>query len=210
MAWLLSDKPLGRYLPRIVTQPTGPELVQQQSEYGRAHPDAFPFLGQWTRQGVHLPAELLPASGLVTSSHKTLPDHFSLGGLGFSQRLKDLVEAMEPQIHQFKEVPLAYATGQPVSGRYYAVVLGHMANNQVVTSQSTIEASTSPGLSPIRIPTAKDQNRICIDRSASSGWHMWHAWDIYSKIVVSNELHDQMIAAGIESFDYIEMREINS
>jgi hypothetical protein len=210
MAWLLSDKPLARYLPRVATRPTGPELVQWQSEYGRARPDAFPRLGQWTKQGVHIPTELLPASGQVTSSHKTLPDHFSLGGLGFSQRLKDLVEELEPRVHQFKEVPLAYATGQPVPGKYYAVVLGHMANNQVVTSLSTIEANTSTALSLIRIPTTKDQNRICIDRSASPGWHMWYAWDIYSKILISNELYARMMSAQIASFDFIEMREINS
>lgn len=207
MAWLLNSRSLARYLPRAETQPAAVELVSRQSAYGRAHPELFPKIGQWRQQGVWLPKDLLPDTARIVSAHKALPDYFSLAGLAFSNRLKEVVESLEPGVHQFKEVSVNLRSGVTAADRYYAVVLGHMASDQVVLEQSTIEPNTSPSLARIRPPEARDQKRICIDRSRSAGWHLWFAWDIYSRMIASNDLYSLMKREKITCFEYIELLE---
>ena len=210
MAWLVQTKPLARYVPRTETTPSGQELFRAQSAYHERHPGFFKFSTEFPNQGVPLPDELLPRAAQVKTAHKRLPDIFSLAGLGVSERLKNSIEALEPGVHQFKEVPVVMKDASPAIGRYFATVLGHLATDQVVLEQSTIAPSSGIGLAKIAVPTPEDDEKVVIDRTRTDGWNIWYSKDIYWMITISNELKALWDGMGVDCNVYVRLGETDS
>jgi hypothetical protein len=207
---LVRTKPLARYVPQVETLPSGTELFQAALDYHERHPGFFQYGGEFRSQGVLLPDELLPRAARVKSARKKLPDIFALSGLGVSERLKDSIEALEPGVHQFKEVPVTMKDGNPAPGRYFTTVVGHLARDQVVLERSTIAFYAGSALTKIAPPMSGDDGKVVIDRSRTGGWHLWYSEDIYSKETISDELKERWDALGVDCNLYIYLREVGS
>jgi len=210
MAWLMQTKVLARYVPKVETIPSGIDLTKRRNVYGREHPELFPRRSEWTCQGVFLPDDLFPVRACIKSRHKSLPDAINLAGFGFSERLKDIVESVEPGVHQFHEVPVFMPSGEPAPMRYFAAIIGHIATDQVVVEASTIGPGNPKGFSKIKAPTPQDHNKIAIDRAKTPGWHLWDSWDIYLTLTVSDRLREKIIGSGVHCFDFTRLIEIDA
>ena len=211
MAWLVKTKPLARYVPKVETTPLGQELHAAQVSYHEHNPGFFWWPVEFKSQGVLLPDELLPTAARVKSAHKSLPDMFNLNGLGVSERLKASIEALEPGVHQFKEVPVTMKDGSAAPGRYFATVLAHVAEEQVVLDQSTMPRRSDPSRwAQIPVPQRGDDGKIVIDRSKSPNWHIWYSLDIYRRLTISDELKRRWDALGVNSAYYVRLGEIGA
>lgn len=210
MAWLVQTKPLARYVPHVETTPSGQELFRAKSAYYERHPGFFKFATEFGNQGVLLPDELLPQAAHVTSAHKTLPDIINLAGLGVSERLKNSIEALEPGVHQFKEVPVRMKNASPAIERYFAAVLGHLSTDQVVLEQSTIAPSSGTGLAKIAVPAPGDDGKVVIDRSRTHGWHIWYSKDIYWMMTISDELKRRWNSLGVNCANFVRLAEVGA
>ncbi|CAN5867823.1 hypothetical protein BH11PSE6_BH11PSE6_01030 [soil metagenome] len=211
MAHLMLDKSHQRYRPRTESVPPTREVVRARNAYGWNNSGQFPFgPASWDRQGVRLPETLFPRSVHIQSGTGALPDAINAGGfLGCSQRLKDVIEELEPGVHQFHPVPVTVKAGERTPTTYYATVLGRALVDQVVLEQSTMKRSNGGGFAKVDNPSLWDGGKIAIDRSLSSGWHVWISWDLYTHWTCSDELKARLDAAKISCFDYIELRQIN-
>lgn len=73
----------------------------------------------------------------LRTSHKALPDIFQLAGdICISERIKDIIESAEPQIHQFFELSLLQRDDVPFEGRYFLLNICQVLDSIVIEKSS--------------------------------------------------------------------------
>ena len=75
---------------------------------------------------------------------KTLPDIFHAGPeVCVNQSLRDTVESLEPDVHQFLPITLLRANGVPFAGQYYLLNIGQVLES-VVFDRSNLRWEKTP------------------------------------------------------------------
>ncbi len=110
------------------------------------------------------PAEDVPARGILTSRHKRLPDLFTTQGIPtVCQEFHDIIEDLEPSVHQFFPFEIVRKNGRPVEGRgpfYLLNILNKfdsivVAKSNVSWMQSeTKDGGKTPGWLSVRPETS--------------------------------------------------------
>lgn len=184
MAWLIKTKAFPRWTVGTRTEPPVAEIYEERQAYHFAHPELSPDNRMVWTQGVKLPADCFPQKAHVLSSTRTPPDFLTIAGWGFSERVRQIVEAHDPGRHQFVKVETFRRDGTLTPQPYFAFSAGNVARNQVVAELTTAERSSEGWL---RMPRREDHNLITINRVESASWHLWMSREIGDLLTISNE-----------------------
>jgi hypothetical protein len=127
----------------------------------------------------------------------------------FSPDLKELVEKLEPGVHQFVHVPISLGKGgEPLSS--YAVSVRTVLDDIVDYDRSPIGTRQTPwGTRLLNMPSINQGKMISIYRSKVAGKHLWVSSQISTKITISNELHNLIVERRLKGLDFIEINEVN-
>ena len=144
---------------------------------------------------------------IATSSHKSLPDFFSLGGfLVVTERFREIVERLEPQTHQFLGVKLFKEKGLPIEGpRFFLNVFQKV--DALVIEESNVEwidhpETTSPHLPGRILPAFRSLHRgpgplqLVLSRQAIGTRHLWRGDRYFSAALFCS---DQLLEAIAEA-----------
>lgn len=112
----------------------------------------------------------------VKSKHKELPDIFpGPGPFNCSPRFKDLVEELEPGIHEFINFEILMQNGEPVEGGYFHFNVLQVLD-AIIPEKSTIEYGMSAlGKETWIITEPTVSEKFTFDQSVINGKHLW--WD---------------------------------
>lgn len=81
----------------------------------------------------------MPRQVEIGKKKKKLLDYFSIrGDLGVSQAFKDLLEEMEPGVHQFFPLEVRRKDGEPVEGQYYLFVISVLLDTALIPEKSNV------------------------------------------------------------------------
>ena len=193
----------------LVRRPTNwLESYHRLQAFGDANPNLFRYPTNFTRQGVCLPRDTLIENVEIECPSQHLPDVVVAGEIAVSAKLREVIENVEPGVHQFHRLPVTCLKGERATVDYYILIAGNGAVlDQVDLEASTIARKTSGGLSKIIPPMRSDNDKIVINRIATAWWHLWWSWDIYNYLTISDEMKAAIEAAGIECLEFISMRE---
>jgi hypothetical protein len=208
MPYLLMQKPLGQYVVATETEPPKRDMFKALTAYQDQHLATLPFGAHpLLRQGVRIPEYLFPSSARITQSATKRPPHIvGFGFTGVSMTLKCLIEDLEPEVHQFLEVPFYLKRGEPAPEPYFAMVIGSCIDRYIDFERSTVRrfqrndgSRYIEGLSPNYPAT------VVVRSGAVGKRHLWTSLETGAIITVSNRLHDAMLSARIRGFDYFEL-----
>lgn len=151
----------------------------------------------------------VPTTADETKGRKKLADIFSMPGLNaVSSRFRDLVEGLEPGVHQFFPLKLFYKNGSRVEEDYF-VFNCTVSFDCLLTAQSEV---TWYGLDdPNECPRVRVgwRDRIVLSRPAIAGRHVWCPLKIrHAGIYVSDEMYAQMSEMEMKYFDSCECDEV--
>lgn len=205
MAWLMQTKVLPRWTIGTRTEPPAAEVHKTRLAYHFAHPELTPDNRYVWKQGVRMPAELFPRKAYILSSTRNPPDFLTIQGWGFSERVRQIVEAHDPGRHQMVGVQTFLRDGTPTPQPYFAFCTGNVARNQVVAELTTAERSKEGWLLE---PRRDDHNLITINRVESATWHLWMSREIGDALTISDELRQAFEKAGVKGLDYTQVAEL--
>lgn len=213
MAWLMDNKLLNACAPVVRRSESTLAALRNLNAYGEAHPELFPIKMAFSRHGVPIPRELLPISASVECRENELPEILLVGDLAISPALKRVIEAVEPNVHQFHSIPITCLRRGSAIVEYFILVVGHAIYDQVDLSRTTQplrpNAPDIRGVSKVVAPTEADGQKIAIFRDQSRRWHMWWSWDIHFNLTISNELKAAIEAADLRCLTFTELLEVN-
>ncbi|MCP4079957.1 MAG: hypothetical protein GY743_06900 [Planctomycetaceae bacterium] len=85
------------------------------------------------------PADQAARDVVIGKKWKVLPDFFSINGeFGVSQAFKDLLEEMEPGVHQFFPLEIRRKDGGSVEGNYYVFVTCVLLDTALIPEKSNV------------------------------------------------------------------------
>jgi hypothetical protein len=96
-----------------------------------------------------------------------LPDRL----LAVDATLKEIIETLEPGVHQFWPLRITLPKGQDFSGPYYGMVIRCFIDS-FVPEQSDVRQSEDVFFA--KGPTKKDYGNLTVSKSAVAGAHLWH------------------------------------
>lgn len=205
MAWIISSHPSARYTVGTTTVPEASALQKQRNAYYDEDPAGRgPYGYGLLHQGLRLPEDLFPSEAHVRSSTKNPPDMLTIAGLGVSERFKELIERLEPGVHQFVHVPTFLRGGAPTPKRYYAMVLGQAATHQIVDELTTVQRNPDGIILP---PSRLMRGDLVIDRRETAGWHAWTSADIYRLFTISDELNALFMKEKVHGLERVPLIE---
>jgi hypothetical protein len=175
-----------------------------------------PPLGFTYYGGVPIDSTMVASEFFLISSHKQLAGIFSISGYwGCSGEFKDIVEELEPGVHQFfpvrtitrlrSEKPITrLRDGGPVDDQYFILNCLQLVDAIVPEKSSgpTFRMAVAGGREPTFF-TARDH--VCLSKDRIAGKHLWRGktealYDGY--YLVSNELMARIKAAKLKGYDY--------
>lgn len=206
MAWIISQQPLPRWTVGTRTVPEAKALHQERLAYRFEDPAGrTPYKGSILQQGLKVPERLFPREAHVMSSTRNPPDLLTIAGWGMSERLKGLIERLEPDVHQFVPVQTFLRDGTPTPQRYYAVVLGRVATNQIDDELTTMQRNPE-GRIEVPMPDGI-LGAVVINRNETLGWHAWFSRDIFNSFTISDELNALLKAENVQGLQRVHLAE---
>lgn len=204
MAWGFKRISSSRWVVDTELTPSSSDLIQARNEY-QLHSTVPWRFGPIHAQGIRVPAELFPTEARMTSSvlGRTL-DFLTIAGMGVSERIKDIIEALEPGKHFFYEVKTFLRNGDKTPLRYYCIVIGTVIERQIVQELS------DPRLFPLRSFLLENDNSVTltIDRSQTRGCHLWYCPEMKWHTYISDEMKSEFMKAGVRGQQYRYLDEV--
>ena len=143
-------------------------------------------------------ASTVPTRARLTSDHKELPDFIKMKGCwAVSEKFKDLVEGLEPHVHQFFPVQLTVDASVKSSGKYFLLnicqkvdaVIPERSNVSLVLNEATGNILIHPGAGP---------PKWTLDKSLIKEWHLWRGdRQLRNKVFFSDKLMDGVHREGL-------------
>ncbi|WP_424932473.1 imm11 family protein [Amaricoccus macauensis] len=101
---------------------------------------------------------------------KRMPDVCPMPGLNaVSSRFRDLVEELEPGVHQFFEIEFREQDGIPIPGQYYTFNCPRRIDTILVNESGLGWKEARNGMPTPNTP----RRQFCISSNASGGAHIW-------------------------------------
>ena len=103
--------------------------------------------------------EAVPRRGVLKSGHKKLPDLFRcVGTLAVNETFRDLVESIEPSVHQIFPFEFVSKKGAPIPGKgpYYLLNVMQkfdsvlVSKSNIIWSDTLVDAIESTGLAKLK------------------------------------------------------------
>ncbi|CTQ51842.1 hypothetical protein LP7551_00358 [Roseibium album] len=158
--------------------------------------------------GNPITVEGFPRALKIVSAHKTLPDFFLLSGkYAVSDRMKDVLEKLEPGVHQYIPVILQKKSGEPFEGEFF-VLHPCSAVDAIVPEQSDVSFHTTPA-GRITMRFKKVRPKLTVQKEKIKDRHFWTGDESFNRnFFSSNAFFDEAQKAKLKGFDFIPMTEI--
>jgi hypothetical protein len=147
---------------------------------------------------------------ILRSAHKSLPDIFIVGGqLCVSQSMRDAIESLESNVHQFFSVALFRKKDVMIDEKYYLLNICQILDSLVFDKSNLHVAYTRhgdeyvvSGLSP------KDYRTLC--KAVIQGKHLWREKTYLSDFYISDGLYALFIkqpSKGVYHWEHMKVNE---
>jgi hypothetical protein len=186
MPYLIGGSRSTRYSPMLDTEPfPTPGFLRLMEQ--RAH----------LKLGVpwDVPTDTFPTIGRATTNKKSFPDVVGGGGFfAFSSELRDIIEGLEPNVHQFSDkYSVFYKDGRPAEKTYYCINIKQEVRNSIIWEQSKIP--DMPHISGF-------PDELVFDEAVVGKLHLWRALDASRHICISDKFYSEIQKAKIKDFHY--------
>lgn len=146
---------------------------------------------------------------ILESQHETLPNMFRLPGPVpcVNQLVRDCVEFLEPNIHQFFPITLLKAMGEAFDGSYYMLNICTMLNSLIFDKTSLRLKSAGSGRSYVA-ESSRSAIRRTVKGSVVGNHHLWREKTYPNDIYISDALFEAFQKnkfRGIEQHNYIKV-----
>lgn len=158
--------------------------------------------------GNSIKVEGFPRALKIVSAHKTLPDFFLLSGKhAISDRTKEVLEKLEPGVHQYIPVILQKKSGEKFDGEFF-VLHPRSAVDAIVPEQSDVFFHTTPaGRKTLRFK--KVRPKLTVQKDKIQGRHFWTGEESFNRnFFASDTFFDEAQKVKLTGFDFIHMTEI--
>ena len=163
-----------------------------------------------TRMGIAFhPADEAPWDLEILRKRKVLPDFFSIRGeFGVSRAFKEILEELEPGVHQFFPIKAQRIDGEPVAGEYFIFVTCVLLDTALIPEMSNViqlgKVETFPnGLTYDSIyytASGPGPDTFTLDRKVIGDHHAW-CDERLPKIFFSDEFVARIEAAKLGGVD---------
>jgi len=158
------------------------------------------FSGQRLTESTIPPLSSIATRAIIDGRTKVLPDIFSAGGMCVSQALRDVIEALEPGVHQFIDIELMRTKKEPYEGKYYILRICQILNS-VIFEKSNLRIERLPnGREYITSGLNKD-NFMTLKKEVVAGKHLWREEILKEYFYMSDELHDIFVRRKFKGID---------
>ena len=116
--------------------------------------------------------------------------------------LKEIIEALEPGVHQFWPIRMTLPKGQEYPGPYYGMVIRRFIDS-FVPEQSDVRQATGVGTEVFDIfyakgPTKKDYGNLTVLKRVIAGVHLWRERRLrMPNVFLSDELQVEITRRGL-------------
>lgn len=143
---------------------------------------------------LHLPTKVEPEG-----PKRELSDYLEATSYLVDQKFKDVVEALEPSVHQFFAVDVLWSDGELAGNRYWFFPCNRL---DTVDREKTTKVFRS-----LWDPTS--DGSFVFSKSQIGKHHIWIDKFMVSimGILMSNEMHDALVSAGITGMGFKEFEE---
>ena len=132
------------------------------------------------------------------SKFKTFPDFLHVTNNWIvSEAFKDMVESLEPGVHQFFPVEVIRKSGEPVEKTYFFFNILRMLD-PIIVERSDVQWQTLTSGLKVLLPTGKKR---VLRRSVIAGCHVWRDAHMREHVYLSDELVELMQKAKLKKLD---------
>ncbi len=177
-------------------------------EVYRGYDDAH----RWhARRGKEPPVVAGPIKITQHTGPKKLPDYFygaTSDAIVVSQRFRDLVEKFDPVQHLLIPCEICdKKSGEAKEGEYFYFKPLGFVKNGIVVEESDVKERVSPKTGKVTgYETTGTPPRLMWRQSVIADRHLWADPLFHRAVVVSDELQEAMVAAGISGMQWHESR----
>ncbi|NPV23608.1 imm11 family protein [Bradyrhizobium aeschynomenes] len=97
--------------------------------------------------------------------------------LAVDATLKEIIEALEPGVHQFWPLRITLPKGQDFAGQHHGMIIGRFLDSFLPEQSDVGQATGAEGevfdLYHAKGPTKKDCSNLTVSNSAAAGAHLW-------------------------------------
>lgn len=161
-------------------------------------------------RGPLLPHER-PSAFRLAETRKTLGSLIVLvdGLFAVDEALKNIVETVEPEAHEFWPIHISMPRGRDYPGSYYGMVIGRFIDSFVLDESAVHQVMEGTDFYYGNSPTKKGYSNLTLSKSVFSGNHLWRERRLrMPDVFISDELQSEIIRQGLRIPKHHEMRAI--
>ncbi|MEM8692512.1 MAG: DUF1629 domain-containing protein [Pseudomonadota bacterium] len=150
----------------------------------------------------------MPKELIVRKPRKTWPDAFETlnGLLVVSGAAKDVIERLDPGLHQFFPLSIRTKRGVVIEGPWFAMNVTERQNSIVIEQSRVLVNKRAPD----RLCSFLwDFKHVTVDPSKLSGIHFWREARFRGSLLGSDALLKELKDAGVKFFSSFKAKEFN-
>jgi hypothetical protein len=206
MAFLMLRNFAPQYSQNADVEPSRQELRARYKAFD--HKTAY-WPHQLSHRGIVLPRDLFPDRARMSGRAKHPPHIIGISMFpGVSHMVRELIEALEPGLHQFVDIPVTLKSGEPTPMRYSALNVLAIVDDYIDFDKTELPSTVYGEKRCLLSPYAFEKRPIYVRRDAIDGKHLWRSPEISFYMTVSDELCRRMQAAKVFGYNFLPCIEI--
>lgn len=131
------------------------------------------------------------------------------GFLAVDATLKEIIEGVEPGVHQFWPLKIVMTKDQPYPVPYYIMVIGRFLESfSADQSDPKSFIRLGEGICTISVDTKDYYSGVALKRSVFTGAHLWRERKLGRHVCMSDQLQTEIKRAGLRIWKHWPMREV--
>jgi hypothetical protein len=202
MAWTIQQDFTPFSVVYLEVTPTCYEL-KPQTDYFESR--GWPEL-TLAKMAVEIEEPFWPKAARLKSARKQLPNLLGFCSFpGFSRALMECVEALEPGVHDFRQVQISDKSGASIPDHFYAVNVRRLISELVDFEKTLAPSREVVGRRILSALSPAYSGKVVIRADRVDGMHLWRSEEIGRHLTVSNSLFDLLksrrLLRGLEAIE---------
>jgi hypothetical protein len=152
-----------------------------------------------------------PSEFALTETRKTLGSLIKLTDrlLAVDATLKEIIETLEPGVHQFWPLRITLPKGKEYPVSYYGLVIRRFIDGFVPEQSAFQKVSEQSDSFFVKLPTKKGYGDLTVSKNAAAGNHLWRERRLLDpNIFFSDELQAKIARRGLRVPKHHQLRAI--
>lgn len=188
------------------TRPEGALIATEMPEWNERYPAFGPgfeacmrISTAWHTGEYKLEPDEFPKELIIKKPRKWYPDIFKTTGSMYvaSGAAKNIIEGLDPELHQFFPLTIHTKRGLEVEGPWFAM---HVTEQQDSIVKEKSMVYLPDGSSERLHQFYYDRKDVTVDVSRQSGAHLWREYFFINSLLGSDELINALKAADMKFF----------